>query len=148
MRRDTPVLATLTMLLALSLAGCGLLGGEGNVFELAVGDCFDNAEGSDAEVSDVPIVDCAEPHDNEVFHSFEAAEGDFPGDDALVEQAEAECLPAFAEYVGAEYADSTLDIFPITPTSGSWENGDREVICALYDVDLEKLEGSMQGSGA
>ena len=131
---------------ALALAGCSLFN-SGNVFELAVGDCFDDDSSTDTELSDVPIVDCAEPHDNEVFFTFELADGDFPGDDAILGEAENRCLPAFEEYVGRDYASSELDIFPITPTSGSWDNGDREVICALYDLDLDKLTGSMQGSG-
>lgn len=131
--------------LSLTLAGCGLFGG-GNVFDLAVGDCFDDTTGEE-EISDVPVVDCAEPHDNEVFHVFDVADGDFPGEDALVQSAEEGCLPAFESYVGRDYATSRLDIFPITPTATSWSSGDREVICALYDVELVKLEGSMRDSG-
>lgn len=143
-------LLLLTVVLALSTGGCSvmeLLGGDGNVFELGVGDCF-NDDGSDGQVSDVPIVDCSEPHDNEVFHTFEVADGEYPGDDALQTQAEEQCIPAFEEYVGIEYASSRLDVFPITPTEGSWSEGDREVICALYDLELAELEGSMQGSEA
>ncbi len=137
------LLAVLTT--GLLTAGCDLLGG-GNVFELAVGDCFDDTAG-DEQISDVPVVDCAQPHDNEVFHVFDVGDGDFPGDDALLAEAEAGCIPAFESYVGIEYASSRLDIFPITPTSGSWSGGDREIICALYDAELAKLEGSMQGTG-
>lgn len=144
MRIRTAPLAILV--LALVATGCGFLN-SGNVFELAVGDCFDDTSSADTELSDVPIVDCTEPHDNEVFFTFELADGDFPGDDAILTEAESRCLPAFEDYVGRDYASSELDIFPITPTSGSWDNGDREVICALYDLELEKLTGSMQGSG-
>jgi hypothetical protein len=140
------VRTTVTVLaLCLALVGCDLLGG-GNVFELAVGDCFDDAAG-DEEISDVPIVDCAEPHDNEVFHVFDLAEGDFPGEDALLQQAQDTCVPVFASYVGQDLASSQLDVFPITPTAASWSGGDREIICALYDADLAKLEGSMRDSG-
>ena len=42
--------------------------------------------------------------------------------------------------------DSELDLFPITPTSESWAEGDRVVYCALYALDLSKLTGSMEGS--
>lgn len=150
MRRGHITLAVVTAVLALSAGGCSiaeLLRGDGNVFELAVGDCFDTAAAG-GEVSDVPIVDCSEPHDNEVFHTFEVEDGDYPGNEALVARAEEECIPAFADYVGTDYASSRLDIFPITPTEGSWSDGDREVICALYDLELEKLEGSMQDRGA
>lgn len=143
MRIPTVPLAVLA--LTFVAAGCGLFGG-GNVFELAVGDCFDDSGGSE-EISDVPIVDCADPHDNEVFHVFEVTGDDFPGEAALQAEAQAACLPAFEAYVGASLGASRLDVFPITPTSGSWSAGDREVVCALYDVDLAKLEGSMRATG-
>lgn len=139
--RTTPLAVLVIVLLT---TGCGLFGG-GNVFELAVGDCFDDT--TDEQISDVPVVDCAEPHDNEVFHVFDVADGDFPGEAALLEEAEATCIPAFEAYVGRDYATSRLDVFPITPTSSSWAGGDREIVCALYDVDLAQLEGSMRGSG-
>ncbi len=146
MRRGTMLLATATAALALLGGGCGLLDGGGTVFELSVGDCFDRSS-EDGEISDVPIVDCDEPHDSEVFHTFEVeGDGEYPGGEALLAQAEEQCLPAFADYVGLDYANSTLDIFPITPTDGSWSEGDREVVCALYDLEQEELEGSMQGA--
>lgn len=145
MRRGTLPLSAVTTALMLLTAGCGLFGGGGNVFELAVGDCFDrNTDGG--EISEVPIVECSEPHDSEVFHTFELSDDEFPGEDALLERAEEECVPAFEEYVGVDYAHSQLDIFPITPTEGSWSRGDREVVCALYDLDQGQLEGSMEGS--
>ena len=49
-------------------------------------------------------------------------------------------------YVGLAYEESELEVFPITPTEGSWESGDREIICALYNLDFSKITGSMQGA--
>ncbi len=132
---------------ALLVGGCGLLG-DGNVFELAVGDCFGDTDDADGgRISDVPIVDCSEPHDHEVFHTFDVPDGEFPGEDALAAQAEELCIPVFEEYVGAGYGSSRLGILPITPTQSSWDDGDREVVCALYDLQQTQLEGSMEGSG-
>jgi hypothetical protein len=38
-------------------------------------------------------------------------------------------------------------VFPIFPTEASWnEDDDREIICALYNADLSKLTGSMEGA--
>ncbi len=146
MQRSTTILSVLVTA-ALFAGGCGFLGG-GNVFELSVGDCFDDtADISGGEVSDVPIVDCSEPHDNEVFHTFEVDDGEYPGDDVLVAEAQERCVPAFEDYVGIDYASSRLDVFPITPTEGSWDGGDREVVCALYDRELAKLDASMQDAG-
>lgn len=146
MRRPTATLPLLPLALALVLlAGCS----RGNVFDLGVGDCFDD-DGTEAggALSDVPIVDCDQPHDNEVFHTFEADGEAFPGDDALTARAEDECITAFEEYVGSDHASSSLEVFPITPTEEGWGAGDREVLCALYDLERNKLEGSMQGTGA
>jgi hypothetical protein len=56
------------------------------------------------------------------------------------------CVAEFEAYVGLSYPESALEVFPITPTQGSWDNGDREIICALYNLDLSKLTGSMQGA--
>lgn len=125
------------------LAACS----EGNVFSLEVGTCFNDADSTATELSEVPIVDCSEPHDNEVYHLFDLPDGDYPGEAAVSTAANEGCLDAFAGYVGTAYLDSELDYFPLTPTSGSWDAGDREVVCALYDLTLAQLTGSMQGAG-
>lgn len=139
--------------LAASLAG-GLIPscGQGNVFELSVGDCFDEAADFDGgEVSDVPIVDCEEPHDYEVFATEDWNEGDdYPGDAALVEWADGVCEGAFESYVGSPYATSALYYTHLVPSAGSWTTGDREVACMLVEVDgngeVTKMEGSMRDS--
>ena len=55
---------TLMVLIAVAMtaAACGQ-----SVFALEVGQCF-NDPSSTEEVSSVSTVDCAEPHNNEVFH--------------------------------------------------------------------------------
>ena len=127
---------------ALVVSACG---GGGNVFTIEVGACFDDTE--ESQVSSVPEVDCAEPHDNEVFAVFDYTDADtFPGNEALDAAATDLCIAQFQDYVGAAYLDSTLEVFPIIPTQASWDDGDREVICALYNDDFSKLTGSMRGS--
>ena len=105
--------------------------GDVDVFTIAVGDCFDD-EG-EGEISSVPIVPCDQPHDNELYYEFTLADGDYPGDDEVGTQANDGCLGAFPDFVGLAYEESTLDYFPITPTSASWSGGDRVVQCAIYD---------------
>jgi hypothetical protein len=129
------------LLVALLVAACG----GGNVFTLEVGTCFDDTD--ETEVSSVPEVDCSEPHDNEVFAVFDYTASDtFPGSSAMNDAAQDLCVAEFEAYVGLSYQESALDVFPITPTEGSWDSGDREIICALYNLDLSKLTGSMQGA--
>jgi hypothetical protein len=114
---------------------------------LDVGSCFDDQALDATEVTSVPIVDCAEPHDNEVYLLFDVTDTIFPGEDGLMEAAADGCFEEFESFVGLEYSQSILDYSWFTPTAQSWEEGDREVICYLYDLDLKKLTGTMAGSG-
>jgi|FLYL01.1.fsa_nt_gi hypothetical protein len=133
---------------AFVLAGCSP-----NVLDLDVGTCFDDDgvfSGGDAEVSevsDVPIVDCAEPHDNEVYHVEVVGHPAFPGAEAMATQADEICWTAFEPFVGTDYLESELDFGWLIPTAESWERGDREVVCFLYRLDAGKMTGTMRGGG-
>ncbi len=120
------------------------------VADLKPGDCFDDETANGEiieEVETVPMVDCDDPHDNEVYADLDALDGVFPGNDALFEEGMARCLPLFESYVGSPYDTSRLDIFPITPLAEGWADGDRKITCVLYDMELNKLTGSMRSSG-
>ena len=145
--------------LALLLAACGddvdrdergliVESGDVSVFSLRVGDCFDDEGFDREEVSSLAAVPCGEPHDNEVYALFDIASADasYPGTEELFALADQACLQRFADFVGVAYEDSELDAFPLTPTSGGWANGDREVICAVYHFQLRKLTGTMRDS--
>lgn len=141
-RRSATVLAALTLL----LAACGSSEPAGDVFSLAVGDCFDDPEAG-TQVSSVPLIDCSEPHDNQVFAVFDLPDGPFPGDAAVQETADLGCMERFESYVGTQYAVSALFLSSLSPTQGSWnDRDDREVICFLWEPDA-KLVGSQRGSG-
>jgi hypothetical protein len=126
--------------------------GQVGVFDIRVGDCFNDqdtaTEASEIEVLGVNGVPCAQPHDNEVFAVFDLRRDTYPEDEALRDIATDECLEHFEPFVGRDYWTSSLDIFAIYPTRRSWhELNDREVVCILYDMELNKLQGSMKGSG-
>lgn len=139
----------------LALAACGgaqrddagaiIEAGSEDVFALQVGDCFDDPA-EFGEIANVDAVPCAQPHDNEIYHTFDLPDGDFPGDTAIDDAAFSNCLPAFESYVGTTYESSSLDISYLSPTLDSWDAGDREIACLLYDLNLEKLTGSMEGA--
>lgn len=135
-----------------TLTGCGMIGdllpapqpqrdatteeitesGEADVFALRVGDCLEMVEG--AEVETVPVVPCDQPHTDEVYHDFELADGDFPGDDAVNAAAEEGCIAAFEPFAGAPYDTSDLYIAWYAPTQQSWEAmGDRAISCTITD---------------
>jgi hypothetical protein len=130
----------------------GTIVGEGTVdaFAMRVGDCFDDASSvpsdGDYEVSSVPGVPCAEPHDNEVFAVFDLELASFPDDDGMSELAFEACRDRFEAFVARDSETSMLDITALYPTRESWSRqGDREVVCAVYEMNTEKLVGSVKG---
>src|SRR3970040_104930 len=121
-------------------------GGPASVFPLAVGDCFNDDPAGAGVVQTVASVDCAEPHDNEIYFEFSMTDASFPSRDAPVAAAGERCVGEFEGFVGLSYWQWDLDLFPITPTAESWAQGDRVVYCALYALDLSTLTGSMPGA--
>jgi hypothetical protein len=121
------------------------------VEELQVGDCFDQPSvGSPGQVEQVFTVDampCSEPHDFEVFHTYELTGTELPSDDAVMSEAGDRCVAAFETYVGTSFEESELDFGIMWPTPESWGAGDRTVMCSLQTMDGSKLEGSAAGSG-
>ena len=108
---------------------------------IVVGDCVD---GSD-------VVDCAAPHDFEVYlvtsHPA-AADEPFPGNSTLTDYGDQTCSPPFEGYVGVPLADSDYTYLWLAPDAEYWEAGDREVVCGVTNVADEKLTGSLKGSAA
>lgn len=130
----------------LVVAGLVLASCRGNVFDLGVGDCFDQPD--TGVVTDVAVVSCAEAHANEVYAAFRLPEGDFPGEDLLAELATAGCLERFEDWAGTRYAQSRLVVQHLAPTADGWERADdREVVCYVQDQDGEPLVGSVEGAG-
>jgi hypothetical protein len=119
--------------------------GSVDAFQMRVGDCFDDGSTfDDDEVNSVPGVPCSSPHDNEVYAVFDVAATAFPGD-AMAEMAHEGCLQRFEGFVGKDYESSSLDIATLYPSAESWRENDREVVCAVYDVEAAKLTGSVKG---
>jgi hypothetical protein len=134
------------------------------VDDIAVGDCMDIPE--DDEFSSIDPIDCADPHDLEVFAVIDmgAVSGEyavgatFPGGDSLYFAALDECVgQPFTSFVGSpfESIDSTetvLWVDAFTPTIEGWEEfNDREVQCVLLQLDTEssdvvKTSGSLRNS--
>lgn len=129
------------------------------VDEIAIGDCMDIPEGD--EFSTIDPIDCAEPHDLEVYAVLDiatqssefAVTAPYPGDNPLYEAALEYCLEPFEAYVGSEYELSTLWIDAFTPTVEGWEEfDDREIQCVLLQLnpeltDIVKSNRSFRNSG-
>lgn len=144
-----------------ALTGCSLLPGaepvrdengsiaeretNADVFSITVGDCTNDGDLDQVEVSSVEAVPCSDPHDNEVFASFDLEDGDFPGAEAVQTLADEGCYDEFEPFVGIAYEESRFAYYPMTPTESSWSQGDREVLCLVFDGELEKVTGSVKG---
>ncbi len=145
---------------SLALAGCSLLGNvvadtsptpsdptvgtDTDAFAIAVGDCLNDGN-LDGEVTTVPTIDCAQPHDSEAYASILIEDGPYPGEDAILAQADADCQTAFNDFAGINYDQSALDFSYYYPTEGSWGSGDREILCLIYEFDV-KTTGSLSGA--
>ena len=129
----------------------GAIVGQGSVdaFQVQVGDCFnDSYEGQgEFEVSDVPGVPCTEAHDNEAFAVFDVNIAIYPQGDGMGSLAYESCLAHFEAFVGRDYHTSTLEITTLYPSQEGWGQSDREVVCAVYDVNENKLIGSARNRG-
>lgn len=162
-RRRLAVLLTSPLLTA-SLAGCtlgGLLtpeqlavreaaaaedpGRDASYYDLEVGSCFDLPSKSAADV--LLYESCDTPHAYEVFHRADLPDDQPPGETAFNTFVSRECRGAFADYVGTEPRLSHLGFSAVVPSSASWDEGDREVLCLLEAITDRELVGSARGSG-
>ena len=140
-------------LAAISLSGCslisGALSGEDDVFTLKAGDCM-NDYGDETEVATVPTVDCAKPHDYEIYSVATIDGEEYPGATDIDTQADTLCLGEFEGFVGLSFDESIYYYSYLTPSEQSWASGDREVICTIakYDEDsaaIIQVTGSLEG---
>lgn len=120
--------------------------GDTSVLSLEVGQCI-NTE-TEGEISSVPVVDCAETHNGEVFSLPQLPDGDFPGDDAVRQSADQLCAGQdFQTYVGKPYEESAIYYSALTPTDETWDDGDREIVCFLLaDQNGSESTGSLRGA--
>ena len=118
--------------------------GDADVFALMVGDCMN--EVSEELVSEVPVVPCDQPHDEEVFFDLTLEGAEYPGDDLIQTQADDACLAQFEPFVGMAYDTSTLGFYAYRPSQESWEQmDDRVVSCVIYDP-AGQVTGTLAGS--
>ncbi len=125
-------------------------GGTLAVTDLQVGDCFNTGE--ETLISDVDAVPCGEGHEYQVFHIADHETATYPTDAEFDVIFESLCVPTFQTFVGVAYADSALYANAITPSEESFDDGDREYACVLFEpIDETLTENvvlteSMEGS--
>jgi hypothetical protein len=139
------------MVLVLATAVAGLTGCAAAEAPTAdVGECLQISELGD-EVSSLPVVDCAQPHESEVYAVFNVDVAGVYDETAVIEAAEEGCRTEFADFVGRRYDSSVLDIFYLYPLADGWELGDRKVMCSIFEPSAEDgtptlVEGTLSGA--
>jgi hypothetical protein len=96
--------------------------------DIHVGDCLAEIP-HEAEVAFVETIDCQKPHAGEVFAQLAMPDGDFPGEDAIVEMYGTKCEPELAGYSSTAAQDTSISLKYMHPTQETWERGDRTVHC-------------------
>jgi hypothetical protein len=145
------------VVLGLLVAGCGLLGDDGDggavgVLDVEAGQCFTAPGEVQAELTELTSVPCDSEHDQEAYAVVgytgpdgQEADG-FPGADALTRFADGACAQEFGEYVGTNYLDSRLFFTYLLPSVRGWDDGDTDVVCFVTTTG-EKLDASVRDSG-
>ena len=117
-------------------------GDDTSVFQLEIGQCISSETGGE-EVASVPIVDCGQPHEAEIYALPNLPDGEFPGDEAMTETAQDECAgQAFTDYVGVPFEDSEFEISFLQPSAETWADGDREIACLITSTEPGSVRGS------
>ncbi len=122
---------------------------------LAVGACFNTAgmgragNLTDAELEEVSVVDCSEPHLSEVIGVVQIPappDADFSTSDDYSGVNIQACESAWEDYLG----DPRSRAFPwptlemTGPTRETWEAGDRTIVCFAVPEQGHLLHGSLK----
>ena len=116
--------------------------------DLRIGECFDLESTRAGTITSVTARPCDREHQYELFLRETLTLEDYPSgcrpQRVLFEE---DCIPAFAEYIGASYESSVLDIYWLGPTRQSWRQGDRLFQCAVYHPSIPRLTAPLRDSG-
>lgn len=118
-----------------------------DAFDIAVGDCL-NDEALEGEVAEVPKVDCAQPHDSEVYAATVSSALEWPGEQGILDEGEEYCREEFASFIGVPFEQqSDYEFSFYTPTRGAFEDLDRDISCVVFEPGTQTT-GTLRGAGA
>ncbi|MBF0696668.1 septum formation family protein [Actinomyces bowdenii] len=151
MRKLKPLLIIPTAaILAAGMTGCSViqsLTGGTNSTDISVGQCLKDLGTSSQEVSQVPVVDCSEPHLYEVYAETELSGDQLPDQATMDSEAESACLgTGYSDYVGVAFEESEYGTTYLTPSQDTWDAGDRKISCLITSADGSEMTGSVKGS--
>ncbi|MFJ4027180.1 septum formation family protein [Paenarthrobacter sp. NPDC089989] len=144
---------------SIALAGCSLISSGdakrdesgrptetsvADAFKVKVGDCM--AQPSSDEFQDVSIIPCEQSHDLEAFAAKNIVADSYPGQSEVQAQSEEYCGAEFATFVGIPYDESTLDMTYFYPSSQTWKQKDREIVCLIGGASGAAVTGTLKGA--
>jgi hypothetical protein len=120
--------------------------GEVSVKELIPGTCVNDLSLDPTKIYfSVPVVDCDEPHDSEIFLVGDLTYDYYPSISQLSTFLESLCAEGFSSYAGENPADSNLAYSFWVPVEEEWEKGYERYHCILWDPQGQKT-GSAKGT--
>jgi hypothetical protein len=117
------------------------------VADVEVGECFN---GGPNEAESIP---CDQAHQFELVAVAPAPDPSaaFPGAEALRTTGGEACVTALTAYYGAGQdvaVTNGLQLDPITPTEGQWDEGVTDTYCVARSAEGQPLIASIRGQGA
>jgi hypothetical protein len=101
-----------------------------NVTTLKAGDC--TAHIPDGWVGDVPVIDCAKPHREEVYAVLTLSGSKYPGETEVDDQASDMCNDKLDSMLkDDDELPAGTDIYYLTPSRFSWATGDHGLTCLI-----------------
>lgn len=110
------------------------------VFSLRTGQCLDSGPNG---ISGVTVLSCGQPHDAEVFGTFQLAGHRYPGAAAVLQQADQGCAARLSGYLNPQLSSSSLTESYVYPDAGAWAAGERTVVCTVRSASGQ-LTGSVR----
>jgi hypothetical protein len=105
----------------------GALDGKKAYGELKAGDCVGSQLDTLGPIRDVPTVPCTQPHEMEVFATYEAASGGIPSRSEMIRS----CTARLGDYTAAAMSDPTFGLSYIFPDSTARSHGERTTVCLI-----------------
>lgn len=112
------------------------------VFSLRTGQCADAGRSG---MSSPAVVSCDQPHDAEVFGTFQLAGHRYPGAAAVQQQADQGCAARLAGYLNPQLSLSSVTESYVYPDAGAWAAGERTVVCTVRSASGQ-LTGSVRAA--
>lgn len=111
--------------------------------QIKKGDCVGSLEGD--QINNVQLIPCGDAHNWEAYATQNMPNGDYPGESEIDKVAQKLCEDEYTKFVGIPEADSKYTWTYLSPSEGSWGNGDREIMCFAGDK-AGGVKGSLKGT--